>query len=631
MTRQAGSLSPHSIARSGRLVVAALGVVFGDIGTSPLYALRECFHPTHGVDPSNANVLGVLSLVFWALVIVISIKYLAFVMRADNRGEGGTLALMALIPGHYRTPATRAVLLGLGLFGASLLYGDGMITPAITVLGAIEGLEMVTPLFSPYVVPMALVILAALFLVQRRGTASVGAMFGPVMLVWFATIGTLGAIALASELHVLAAVNPLHGIRFLGSHGANSLLVLGSVFLVVTGGEALYADMGHFGKQPIRRAWFMVAGPALLLNYFGQGARLLTSPEAAANPFYSLAPSWMLVPLVILATAAAAIASQALISAIFSLTRNAVQLGYCPRVKISYTSEEAMGQVYIASVNWTLMVATMALVLGFRTSSSLASAYGIAVTLDMTITTILAYVIARRVWGWSRQVTLAITAVFLVVDLSFLGGNSLKILHGGWVPLVIALFVFALLSTWKTGRGVLFSRLAEHMYPVERLLEQVRREMPLRAPGTAVFMTGAGQGVPVSLVHNLRHNKVVHAQVVLLTVATAEVPHVPEAERPRIEHLGEHIYRITLTYGFMDQPDVPAALLALPQEDGLHIDLSDTTFFLGRESILSTNRPGMARWRERLFEFMSRNAQRATAFFRIPPDRVIEIGVLVEM
>jgi KUP system potassium uptake protein len=614
-----------------RLVLAALGVVFGDIGTSPLYALRECFHGPHGVAASPENVLGVLSLVFWALVVVISIKYLAFVMRADNNGEGGTLALMALIPSHYRGPRVRFALLGLGLFGTSLLYGDGMITPAITVLGAVEGLNIVTPFFTPYVVPLSLAILLVLFLLQSRGTAAVGAMFGPVMLVWFAVIAALGLASLARGPGVLAAVNPLHAASFFAANGHHSILVLGSVFLVVTGGEALYADMGHFGRQPIRRAWFFIAQPALMLNYFGQGALLLADPSAAESPFYRLAPAWALVPLVALATAAATIASQALISAVFSLTRGAVQLGYSPRMKIDYTSETAMGQVYIRSVNWALMAATMALVVGFRSSSRLASAYGIAVTMNMTITTVLAYVIARQVWRWSRLVTWAIIPVFLVIDLAFFAGNALKIVDGGWVPLVIALVIYTLLTTWKTGRTILYARLQERFYPLDRLFERLRQDPPLRVPGTAVFMTGTTHGAPPPLLHNLRHNKVLHRQIVLLTVATAEVPHVADGQCAKVTRIAPDFFRVTLDYGFMDQPDVPAALAALPADGELRIDSEDITYFLGRETLLATNRPGMAIWREKLFGRMSGNAQRATVFFRIPPEQVVEIGLQVEL
>jgi KUP system potassium uptake protein len=620
----------HSSPATAGLVLAALGVVFGDIGTSPLYALRECFGP-HGVRPDPANVLGVLSLVFWALVIVISIKYLAFVMRADNRGEGGTLALMALIPSHYRGPASRSLLLGLGLFGTSMLYGDGMITPAITVLGAVEGLSEATPIFTPYVVPLTIVVLFGLFVVQSRGTAAVGRMFGPVMVVWFVVIGALGLHELLHRPSVLFAINPIHAARFLAQHGFHSVLVLGSVFLVVTGGEALYADMGHFGKRPIRLAWFFIAQPALMLNYFGQAALLLEDPAAAANPFYRLAPSWALMPLVVLATAAATIASQALISAVFSLTRNAVQLGYCPRMKVEFTSATQMGQVYVGSINYALMLATMALVIGFGSSSNLAAAYGIAVTLNMTITTILAYVIARQVWGWGRTVAGMIAVFFLVSDLAFVTGNALKILHGGWVALGIALVIFTLLSTWKTGRQVLAARLRERAYPLARLLKRIADDPPVRVAGTAVFMSGTSTGAPPPLLHNLRYNKVMHEQVILLTVTTTELPHVPEEERARVERLADRMFRVTLDYGFMEAPDVPLALALIPPETGLRVDMAETFFFLGRETLLATRRPGMFIWRERLFAFMSRNAQRATAFFKIPPEHVVEIGIQVEL
>jgi KUP system potassium uptake protein len=629
VTQHSGSTLPTG--RLGVLTIAALGVVFGDIGTSPLYALRECFHGPHAIAATPRNVLGVLSLMFWALVVVISIKYVAFVMRADNRGEGGTLALMSLIPPEYRGPRSRGVLVGLGLFGASLLYGDGMITPAITVLGAIEGLSILTPLFTPYVVPISIVVLLVLFLLQSRGTARVGAMFGPVMLIWFAVIGALGAAQIVRAPSVLTAINPVHGLRFFLENGLPGFVVLGSVFLVVTGGEALYADMGHFGKMPIRFAWFLIAQPALLLTYFGQGALLLATPEAAANPFYLLAPSFLLIPLVVLATIAASVASQALISAVFSLTRNAVQLGYSPRLPIDYTSAEAMGQIYIAPINWALMIATMTLVLAFGSSSRLASAYGIAVTMDMTITTILAYVVARQVWGWSRLRAGAIALVFITVDLAFFGANTLKLLSGGWVPLVIAVVIFTLMTTWRKGRKILYQRQTERSYPFARFLADIKHRPPIRVPGTAVFMTGSGTGTPPTLMHNLEHNKVVHTQVVLLTVVTAEVPHVPPPERLTIEPLGECFFRVTLRYGFLDDPDVPSALEDLPPDSSLKIKLSETTFFLGVETLLPTKDPSMAVWREKIFAFMSRNAYRATAFFRIPPDRVVELGMQIEL
>jgi KUP system potassium uptake protein len=614
----------------GLLTLTAIGVVFGDIGTSPLYSLRECFYGPHAVVVTHDNVLGVLSLIFWALVVVISIKYVTFVMRADNQGEGGILALMALVPPTYRGPQSRGVLVGLGLFGAALLYGDGIITPAITVLGAIEGLKTVTPVFDPFVVPITVAVLVGLFLVQYRGSAHIGAMFGPVMVVWFVAIGILGFRSLVQNPEVLTAINPLHAVSFFARTGYHGFVVLGSVFLVVTGGEALYADMGHFGKQPIRIAWFWVVQPGLLLNYFGQGALLLRTPQAAEQPFYLLSPPSTLMPLVVLATIAAVIASQALISAVFSLTRQAVQLGYSPRLGIQHTSPTTMGQIYIKQVNYALMIATIALVLAFRSSSSLAAAYGIAVTGTMAITTILAYVITRQVWGWSRLTAGAVALPLLAIDLAFFGANALKITHGGWVPLIIASALYLLLSTWKRGRQLLGERLRTRAYPIERFMTDIARNPPHRVPGTAVFMTGSAAGTPPTLLHNLEHNKVLHHQIVLLTVTTADVPVVPPSERVRVEPLGERFFRVFLTYGFMEEPDVPNGL-ALARTQGLRIDPADTTYFLGRETLLATQKAGMPLWREKLFVLMSSNAMRATTFFRIPPERVLELGMQVEL
>ncbi len=620
---------PTSTSRAA-LSLAALGVVFGDIGTSPLYALRECFYGEHGVAPTPGNVLGVLSLIFWALVLVISIKYVLYVMHADNQGEGGILALMALIPPTYRGPQSRGVLLALGLFGSALLYGDGIITPAISVLGAVEGLSTKTAALTPYVVPLTVVILACLFLVQYRGTAKVGAMFGPVMILWFVTIGTTGVAWILDAPQVLGAMNPVHAVRFFVENQYHGFVVLGAVFLVVTGGEALYADMGHFGATPIRIAWFGAVMPGLLLNYFGQGALLLQHPDAAASPFYRLAPAEMVLPLVVLATAAAVIASQALISAVFSLTRQAVQLGYSPRVEVRHTSASTIGQIYIPTVNWLLAIATIALVIGFQSSSALAAAYGIAVTATMAITTILAYVIARQVWHWNRLLAGAVTVVFLTVDLAFFGANALKIMHGGWVPLVIAAAVYSLLSTWKAGRTILGDRLREKAYPFELFVKDLQRTRPYRVPGTGIFMTGSGAGVPPTLIHNLRHNKVLHASVVLLTVVTQDVPHVAEEARVDVEPLTAGFFRVTLRYGFMEEPNVPEAMTTA-RARGLPIDKDDITYFLGRETLLPANHPGMTGLREKLFALMSRNAMRATAFFRIPPERVVELGMQVEL
>jgi KUP system potassium uptake protein len=623
-------LSSSTSSSRAALTLAALGVVFGDIGTSPLYALRECFYGTHGVPATPANVLGVLSLITWALILVIAIKYVSYVMRADNQGEGGILALMALIPATYRGPQSRGVLLALGLFGSALLYGDGVITPAVSVLSAVEGLSQATPKLTSFVVPLSVVILAGLFLVQKRGTAAVGAMFGPVMVLWFITIGAIGLKWVLDAPHVLVAANPEYAAQFFVQNRYQGFVVLGAVFLAVTGGEALYADMGHFGAGPIRVAWFSMVMPGLLLNYFGQGALLLTDPSAAESPFYRLVPLSMVVPFVVLATVAAVIASQALISAVFSLTRQAVQLGYSPRVEIRHTSATTIGQIYVPSVNRALAIATIALVIGFQSSSALAAAYGIAVTATMGITTILAYVVARQVWHWSRWTAGVITAVFITIDLAFFGANLLKVLHGGWVPLVIATLVFSLLSTWKTGRMVLGTRLRERAYPFDLFLKDLNRTRPHRVPGTAIFMTGSGAGVPPTLIHNLRHNKVLHANIVLLTVTTEDVPHVSKERAIELEPLSAGFFRVTLRYGFMEEPSVPEAI-SDARARGLPIDKDDITYFLGRETLLPANHPGMAPWREKLFALMSRNAMRATAFFRIPPERVVELGMQVEL
>jgi KUP system potassium uptake protein len=620
----------HPTTSRAALTLAALGVVYGDIGTSPLYALRECFYGPHAVAATPANVMGVLSLIFWALVLVISIKYVSYVLRADNRGEGGILALMALIPPTYRGPQSRGVLLALGLFGTALLYGDGVITPAISVLGAVEGLSTLTPALTPYVVPLSVLILAGLFVVQFSGTARVGAMFGPVIIVWFVTIGSMGLHWILQSPSVLWAMNPAYAVEFFVTNGYHGFVVLGAVFLVVTGGEALYADMGHFGAGPIRLAWFSLVMPGLLLNYFGQGALLLSHPDAVDSPFYRLASPALVLPLVILSTCAAVIASQALISAVFSLTRQAVQLGYSPRVEIRHTSAATIGQIYVPTVNWMLAAATIALVVAFQSSSALAAAYGIAVTATMAITTILAYVIARQLWHWNRWMAGSVTAVFLAIDIAFFGANVLKILHGGWVPLVLASAVYLLFSTWKTGRGILGARLRERAYPFDLFQKDLLRIRPYRVPGSAIFMTGSGAGVPPTLIHNLRHNKVLHAGVVLLTVVTQDVPVVSDDDRVVVEPLGSGFFRVTLRYGFVEEPSVPEAMTEA-RARGLPIDKDDITYFLGRETLLSTARPGMARWREKLFALMSRNAMRATAFFRIPPERVVELGMQVEL
>jgi KUP system potassium uptake protein len=611
--------------------VTALGVVYGDIGTSPLYAVRECFIGGYPEPVTQANVLGVLSLIFWALVIVVALKYHVYVLRMDNKGEGGILALMSLLkPGRGPARRWRLVMVMLGIFGAALLYGDGMITPAISVLSAIEGLEVATPFFVPYVVPITAVILFLLFLFQKRGTAGIGAVFGPTMFVWFGTIAALGVASLLRTPSVLVAVNPIHAVHFFVHHGVRGYLVLGAVFLVATGGEALYADLGHFGEKPIQIDWFSFVAPALLLNYFGQGALLLRDPSAVQNPFYRLAPAWGLYPLVVLATVATVIASQAVISGAFSLTRQAVQLGYLPRMDIVHTSAIEIGQIYIPGVNWVLMVATIGLVAGFQRSTNLADAYGVAVTSTMVITTFLAYQVSRERFHWRIPTALAVTGVFLTADLAFFGANIVKVPHGGWFPLVVAAIVFVLMTTWLRGRKILRERMMEGLLPMDMFLSDVRQHPPHRVSGTAVFLSGTLDRTPPTLVHNLKHNKVLHRRIVLLSVVTEEQPRVVESERYDVSELGEGFFRIVLHFGFMETADVPRTLGGLKFK-GLEFPPAETTYFLGKETILATRRPGMAIWRERLFAVMSRNARAATAFFNLPPNRVVELGSQVEI
>lgn len=614
------------------LGLGAIGVVYGDIGTSPIYAIRESFHKSYGLEATAANVLGVLSLIFWSLILVISIKYLALVLRADNQGEGGIIALTALVspPSEEEARGRRWVLVLLGLFGAALLYGDSMITPAISVMSAIEGLEVATPVFKPYIIPITIVILAALFAAQSYGTGGVGMVFGPITLVWFLTLAGLGIGQIVQHPDVLAAVNPAYGARFFLRNGWTGFLVLGSVFLVVTGGEALYADIGHFGVRPIRLTWFGVVLPSLLLNYFGQGALLISTPESIGHPFYNLVPSWGLYPLVALATVATIIASQAVISGAFSLTRQAVQLGYLPRLTVEQTSKEQFGQIYMPTINWVLMIACIGLVLGFQSSSSLASAYGVAVTTDMVFTTLLFAVVVYTRWDWSPWTVGGMVAALLVVDLAFWGANLPKIPTGGWFPLVVAGGGFVIMTTWKHGRRILSTRLRDKIVPHEEFIERVREQSPKRVPGTAVFMDSNPKGTPQALSHNLEHNKILHERVVILSLITREIPRVPNVERTDVQALGENVYRLTIDVGFAEDPNVPA-FLQLCEIEGEGFDLSETTFFLGRETLLATEKPGMAHWRERLFSWMSQNAQRAANYFHIPSDRVVEIGVQIEL
>ncbi len=604
--------------------------MYGDIGTSPLYAMRECFFGSHSVPATPDNVLGVLSLIIYSLLLVISVKYIAIVMRADNQGEGGILALTALLPERHGNGPGWPGLVLLGIFGAALLYGDGMITPAITVLGAIEGLTVVTPLFDRYVVPIAVAILVAVFTIQQHGTHRVGRLFGPVMVAWFVVIAVLGIVWLVRQPVVLTAIDPRHAVSFFREHGWHGFAVLGAVFLVVTGGEALYADMGHFGKRPIRFAWFVLVLPALLLNYFGQGALLMSNPKAAEQPFFLLAPSWALVPLVVIATAAAIIASQALISGAFSLTQQAIQLGYSPRLDIEHTSHQEIGQVYVPQVNWALMLSTILIVIGFGSSSALAAAYGIAVTLTMVITAVLLQVVATERWGWPRPLAYAVTGLFLTIDLAFFGANALKITHGGWLPLVIGALLFTLMTTWKRGRELVAARLTARALPLEDFLTEVAEANPARVPGTAVFMTAQPRGTPAALAHNLRFNKVLHEHVVTLLVSTLPVPHVPADQRATVRPLGLGVFDVVARYGFMEDPNVPEALVRA-YEQGLELDEDDVTYFLGRETLIVTKAPGMAMWRERLFVLMARNAVRAPTFFKLPPERVVELGVQVEI
>jgi KUP system potassium uptake protein len=614
------------------LSLATLGVVFGDIGTSPLYAVRECFGGTYGIQAGAQNILGVLSLVLWALLLLISVKYLAFILRADNRGEGGILALAALVtPVKASAKTGKWTILILGLFGAALLYADGMITPAISVLSAVEGLSVAAPeIFGRYVIPITVAVLIALFLFQSRGTIGVGTVFGPILLLWFLALATFGTWQIAQHPRILWAVNPFHAIHFFRANGWHAFLILGSVFLAVTGGEALYADMGHFGTRPIRLTWFTIVLPALMLNYLGQGAYLLGNPSGVVNPFYEMAPEWALYPLIVLATAAAVIASQALITGAFSLTLQAIQLGYSPRLTIRHTSPEKIGQIYIPAVNWALMLACTALVLGFRSSSNLAAAYGVAITMTMVITTMLFFVLIHERWKWHLAVALLVAALFLSIDVAFLGANLAKIGHGGWFPLAVAGGVFTLMSTWERGRKLVGRRLRERLIPLELFLADLLLVPPIRVPGTAIFMSSNPIGTPPALRHNVMHNKVLHETVLIVIVETAEVPHVAASERMSIEEIGEGFWRLIITYGFMEEPDIPGVLASVRRPE---VDLAEdkVSYFLGRETLLPSPKPGMALWRERLFAWMSRNAQPATQFFKLPTDRVVEVGVHVEL
>ena len=613
--------------RLATLTLAALGVVYGDIGTSPLYSIKEVFGGAHHPVPITPdNVLGILSLFLWSLIIVVTLKYVAFIMRANNKGEGGIIALMTLAL-HKGNPDSwqQKLLITLGLFGAALFYGDGVITPAISVLSAVEGLELITPTFKPYILPITLAIVVGLFVIQRRGTATVGALFGPVMLLWFAVLALLGGISIVQHPAVLAAINPLYGFSFLLGNSLLGFFALGAVVLCITGAEALYADMGHFGAKPIQYAWLGYVMPALIINYFGQGALLLADPSAVENPFYRLAPEWALYPLVILSTIATVIASQAVISGAFSITQQAIQLGYTPRLEVQQTSDQEIGQIYLPALNWLLLVSIIALVIGFGSSSNLAAAYGIAVTGTMLITNILAIAVAVRLWNWSPLRAILGALPFIVIDLGFFLANSVKIPDGGWFPLAFGQAIFVLLTTWKRGRELLHHRLAADALQLKPFIDDVTQSGVSRVPGTAIFMTPDPDSVPHAMLHSLKHYKALHEQVVILSVSVFDVPFVPDIDRVEVRHLSGNFSQVIVQYGFKDEPDIPAALL-LCTDSGLSIDMMDASFFLGRETLIPRLGSEMAYWRELLFVAMFRNAGSATAFFKIPSNRVVELG-----
>ena len=648
MSTQAESHGLHKLSTT-TLVIGALGVVFGDIGTSPIYTLKECFspHSPHHIASSHENILGVVSLVLWSLILLICVKYLVFVLRADNKGEGGVLSLMALAAhGMAETMKRRVVIVLLGLFGAALLFGDGIITPAISVLSAVEGLKDggllgMVPVDAGaalvwehqmqwLIIGITMVIIIVLFSVQFFGTERVGRFFGPVTALWFLSLGALGVSQLLRGPEILAAINPLHGWQFLIHGGHASFVILGSVFLAVTGGEALYADMGHFGCSPIRRGWFSLVFPALALNYLGQGALLMHEPGAAHSPFFQMAPAWATLPLVLLATAATVIASQALITGTYSLTLSAIQLGYLPRISIRHTSEHARGQIYIPMVNWLLMLACLGLVLAFRTSTNLAAAYGVAVTMTMLITTFLFYFTARHLWQWSVLKALPLCLAFGLIELSFLSANLLKFFDGGWFPLVVGAVIFTLMTTWATGRRLVRARMEASALSQEMLVDSLRRRPPVSVPGTAIFMTSTQGRTPVALLHSLKHYSAIHQRVIFMTLIVEDGPWVPPSQRVQVESLGEGFWRVTGRFGFMQKPNVPR-LLRQCASSGLEVDAEKATFFLGREIIVPSVKPGMARWREHLFAFASSLAQQPATYFQIPIGRVIELGQQVEI
>src|SRR5574343_635151 len=624
--QQAGDVTGQ---RFAALALAALGVVYGDIGTSPLYAIKEVFAGNHPIPVTEADIFGSLSLFFWALVIVVSVKYVTFIMRADNRGEGGIMALIALALHTVQDKPHHAKwIMIVGVLGAAMFYGDGMVTPAMSVLSAVEGLEVGAPALHPFIIPITVLVLFGLFFVQKSGTAVVGAFFGPVMLLWFSILAGLGLHNIVDHPAILSALNPWYGFEFLLENKAHSLMAMGNVVLAVTGAEALYADMGHFGRKPISRAWFVFVLPALVLNYFGQGAAILTNPATADNPFYRSAPEWALYPLIGLATLAAVIASQAVISGAFSVTKQAMQLGFVPRMEVQYTSEKEQGQIYLPAVNWGLMLAVMILVLGFRSSNNLAAAYGIAVTGDMVITSLLATVVVARSWNWGWPRAVALFSCFLAVELVFLAANILKIPDGGWFPLVAGVGVFVLMTTWKRGRELLSERLQGERLELSLFLESLAASMPTRVAGTSVFLNADPKGVPHALLHNLMHNKVLHERVVLVSVQFFDVPYVPDIDRVEVRKLKENFWSVIVQYGFKDDPNIPRDL-ELCAEAGLEFSSLETSYFIGRETLIPRVGSELAFWREKLFVAMFRNANPVTAYFKIPSNRVVELGTQV--
>ncbi|MES2262435.1 MAG: potassium transporter Kup [Pseudomonadota bacterium] len=623
--------SEHKKNKLVALTLGAVGIVYGDIGTSPLYTLKTVFDPEHGLALNAANLLGVISLIFWGLTIIVSLKYVTLVLRADNRGEGGVMALMALALGSVsKGSRLYGVLLMTGVFGAALFYGDSVITPAISVLSAIEGLEVATPAFKPYVVPLTIVVLVLLYSAQRHGTAGIGRWFGPIMLLWFGALATMGVINIAKNPGILAALNPVHACAFMIDNRYIAFVALGAVVLAFTGAEALYADMGHFGKKPIRAAWFLIAFPALALNYLGQGGMLLAHPEAISNPFYQQLGAWSIYPLVLLSTVATVIASQATISGTFSMTKQAIALGFLPRMRVLHTSESEIGQIYMPAVNWLQLIVVLIAVVGFGSSDSLAAAYGIAVTATMLATTILTFFVIRYRWKMNLLLCWAATGCFIVVDITFFSANALKLFHGGWFPLLLGSILFMVMLTWKRGRQLVFQNLQKHAIPLDDFLQSLFVAPPPRVPGSAIFLRGESDGVPHAMLHNLSHNKVLHERVVFLTVTIADEPWIVPANRVRITALGHECYQLNVHYGFKDEPDIPN-VLALCAELGLPFEMMETSFFIARQTVISTPGEGMMPWREHLFVTMSRNARDAADYFRIPSNRVIELGTQVEI